>query len=306
MRGVTQWQGQTPVGAQGGEACCLHQACRPPRRRHQRAPVPRVGEPEACARCGRAAGPPRVRMEAGRRPQVVLGSVPATRGRRGGGPPGTTLGTQQATPALCVGPAAPLAARRAQRLGGAVSHGRRSGGGPDRRGRGGVRGPASTVVYASCLGVRPPAPVTPGAWHSLGILPRCGADSAQTPSRCAGEGQAGRRGATPRGACRAHAAPNNALEPTPTASARTSLRLSARLTAGVGLRAAGVGHGSGGGKPQHPIAAAIRDFLWGMVCAASHAASRLPHLCGLPRGWGCETAWRQAVPHGAPAVWVCS
>jgi len=80
------------------------------------------------------------------------------------------------------------------------------------------------------VAVRPRAkPGGPG----VGLLPGCGAHSAQTPSLCAGPGQAGRRGAIQRAACRAHAAPNHALEPTPTASARASLRLLARLTAGV-------------------------------------------------------------------------
>jgi len=67
----------------------------------------------------------------------------------------------------------------------------------------------------------------------VGILPGCGAHSAETPRRCAGPGQAGGRGAIPRALCHAHAAPNNALEPTPTASARASLRLLVRLTASV-------------------------------------------------------------------------
>lgn len=94
---------------------------------------------------------------------------------------------QRATPALYAGRAAPLAARRAQCLRRAVSHGRWSGGAPCRRGRGGVRGPASPVARASCLGVGPTAP-----------SPRAGA---QAQGR-----KAGSRGATPRASCRAHAA----------------------------------------------------------------------------------------------------
>ena len=140
---------------------------------------------------------------------------------------------QQGTPDLCAGRAAPLATRRAQRLGEALSHGRWSGAGPGRRGRGGVRGPASAVTWTSGLGVGHTATATPGAWHSLGILAGCGAHRAHTPSRCAGAGQEGRLRATPRAWSRAHAAPNNALEPTPTASARASLWLLARLTASV-------------------------------------------------------------------------
>ena len=100
---------------------------------------------------------------------------------------------QRATPARCAGGAASLAARRAQRLGCAVSHGRWSGGGPGPRGRGGVRRPARTVAWSSCLGVRHTATVPPGACHHLGRLPGCGAPSAQPPSRCAGAGQEGRQ-----------------------------------------------------------------------------------------------------------------
>jgi hypothetical protein len=53
-------------------------------------------------------------------------------------------------------------------------------------------------AWSSCLGVRPTAPVPPGAWHHLGILPGCEAHRAQPPSRCAGPSQAGRRGASRR------------------------------------------------------------------------------------------------------------
>ena len=153
-------------------------------------------------------------------------------GRRGrGGPPRHPTGT----PVLGAGGAALLATRRTQRLGDAVSHGRWSGGGLGRRGREGVRGPASAVAWSSCLRVPHMAATvhresgTPwasslGVGHT-GLLPRA---CAQAQSR-----KAGRREGTPRAEGRAHAAPNNALEPTPTASARASLRLLARLTASV-------------------------------------------------------------------------
>ena len=75
----------------------------------------------------------------------------------------------------------------------ATSPGLRSGGEASRRGRGGVRGPARPVVWACGLGVRPTAPVTPGAWHHRGLLPGGGAPSAETPSRCAGPGQPARQ-----------------------------------------------------------------------------------------------------------------
>jgi hypothetical protein len=109
---------------------------------------------------------------------------------RGAGVPEAGRRPQRAPPTLCTSRAAPLAARRARRLGCAVAHGRRSGGSPDRRGRGDVRGPARPVAWASCLGVRPTAPVTPGAWHHLSLLPGCGAHRAQTPRRCASADQA--------------------------------------------------------------------------------------------------------------------
>jgi hypothetical protein len=45
-------------------------------------------------------------------------------------------------------------------------------------------------AWASCLGVRPTATAPLGAWRHPGLLPGCGAHRAQTPSRCAGPGQA--------------------------------------------------------------------------------------------------------------------
>ena len=214
MRGVTECQGHTPAGAQGWEACGLGQAFRTPSRTRQRAHVPRLGKPGAYAEGARKAGYPLVPMQAGRGRRVALGSVPATRGRGLGRPPGMTPGTSRATRDRGTCRAAPLAARRAQRLRDAVSHGRRSGGGPGRCGPGEGRGPSQR--------------------RGVVILPACGAHRAATPRRCAGprsERQADR--GHPRALCRAHAAPNPALEPTPTASARASLRLLARLTASV-------------------------------------------------------------------------
>ena len=196
-----------------------------------------------CGRGGGASGCPRVAGHGGGLASPRLGGglrvVPPGRGRRvavrprarPGGPAGGVGGPeagrrlQRATLAQCAGRAVPLAARRAQRVGCAVSHGRRSGGGPRRRGRGGVRGPASPVAWASCLSVQHTATVNRESgttWASClgvghtGLLPRA---CAQAQSR-----KAGRRGATPRAEGRAHAAPNNALEPTPN-SLRSCLAL---------------------------------------------------------------------------------
>ena len=182
-----------PAGAQGWEACGLRQAFRTPSRTRQRAHVPRLGKPGACAEGAREAGYPLVPMQAGRGRRVALGSVPAPRGRGLGGHPGMTPGTSRATRDRGPGRAAPLAARRAERLRGAVSHGRRSGGGPGRGGPGGVRSPASAVAWSSCLGVWHTAPVTPGDEHPLIMLPACGAPRAPPPRRCAGPGQQGRQ-----------------------------------------------------------------------------------------------------------------
>lgn len=118
------------------------------------------------------------------------GSEPGMEGARVHGLSEAGRRTQRATPALCAGRAIPLAARRAQRLRRAVSHGLESGGEPCRRGRGGVRGPASPVAWASCLGVRHTAPVIPGAWPHRSIVPGWGgAHRAQPPSRWQAQGR---------------------------------------------------------------------------------------------------------------------
>jgi hypothetical protein len=123
------------------------------------------------------------------------------------------------TPVWCAGRVAPwpldepsawgVPCRTPQRVG------RWSGGGPGRCGRSGVHRPARAVAWSSCPGVGHMAPVTLGAWQHLILLPGCGAHRAHTPSLAQAQvRKAGRRGAIPRASCRAHAAPNNALEPT--------------------------------------------------------------------------------------------
>ena len=102
------------------------------------------GHRGAQARC--APGSPRHRCQEARRSCQAwwgAGVWPRRAGRR----------PQRATWAWCAGRAVLLTARRAQRLGCAVSHGRRSGAGPRRRGRSGVRGPARPVARSSCLSV---------------------------------------------------------------------------------------------------------------------------------------------------------
>jgi hypothetical protein len=121
-------------------------------------------------------------MQAGCGPRVVLGSVPATRGRGLGGHPGTTPGPQRAPPDRCAGRVARTPVRRWRRP-------------PWSWG-----GAASAVAWSSCLGVGPTATVTPGDGPPLVLLPGCGAHRAHIPSLGAGPGQEGRQtGSHPEG-----------------------------------------------------------------------------------------------------------
>ena len=223
----------TPAGARptrrvGGRAGCgVPNAARPPRSQvgHVRPSAARDGSPPegggwgvSASGCPQAAGPgggqASPRRGGGFRvfPQGVGGMPPAgdaARGRedqrvaRGCLRPGAVprrLSRSDASPAPGCSTHTGLVAR-------AVSPGRWAGGGPRRRGRDGVRGPARPVAWSSSLGVRPTATVPLRAWHPLGLLPGWGAPSAQPPSRCAG--QTGRRGA-PR---RQHVVPMRPLTP---------------------------------------------------------------------------------------------
>ena len=93
--------------------------------------------------------------------------------------------------------------------------------------------------------------------------------------------------------------PNIALEPTPTAFARPSLRLSARLTAGVRSCAAGVGGLAGVQGCRHPLGA-------GDCCVMRHTGGAFG--LDLPRPWGCaslapgarQASWALRMPVAAP------
>ena len=113
---------------------------------------------------------------------------------------------------------------------------------------------------------------------SIGIRPGWGAYRAHPPNRYAGAGQEGRRGATPRAVCRAHVAPNNALEPT-----ANSLRSSVAPAIGGGSpRALGA---APGGNPSRLAGGTVRrsDSLVAVPLDAggSRGPNRLAYRVGV-------------------------
>ncbi len=121
------------------------------------------------------------------------------------------------------------------------------------------------------------------------LLPGCGAHRA-IPRACAqAQGRkADRRGATPRAQCRAHTAPNNALEPTaPMVACTHSASLVARrLTAGVGLLCAALLPGVARGKSR-PGMTAPGPMPGVPVVSIATPACPMPNGRRGPRRWAC-------------------